>query len=92
MADLSQATMGRGAKKVKASAMCLEHNMVSHEWRGIQSGLIDDNERFLAFRCKGKDGHIFLAIPPEGFPRRIVDMAEFTDKVQRGDLVLPGLQ
>jgi hypothetical protein len=92
MADLSQATIKYGSTAPRFQAKCLEHEAVSNKLMGEQAGLIDIDERFWAFRCKHAGGHIFLANPADGWPRDTADQMYYLNRIQKRELVLPGLQ
>ena len=92
MADLSQATIKHGKKSPQFKAKCLEHNVVSSRIMGEQSGLTDINEHLWVFKCTHADGHIFLAKLPDGWPRDTGDQMYYLNRIQKRELVLPGLQ
>jgi len=92
MADLSQATIKHGKKSPQFQAKCLEHDAVSSRVMGEQAGLLDITERFWVFKCSRADGHIFLAKLPDGWPHDTGDQMYYLNRIQKRELVLPGLQ
>jgi hypothetical protein len=92
MADLSQATIRHGKKSPQFQAKCLEHNAVSSRMMGVQPSLVDLREHFWAFRCSHASGHTFLAVPSDGWPHDTGDQMYYLNRIQKRELVLPGLQ
>jgi len=92
MADLSQATIKHGKKSPQFQAKCLEHSAITSKLMGEQAGLLNINDRFWAFRCSHAGGHIFLAKLPNGWPRDTGDQMYYLNRIQKRELVLPGLQ
>jgi len=92
MADLSQATIKHGKKSPQFQAKCLEHSAITSKLMGEQAGLLNINDRFWAFRCAHAGGHIFLAKLPDGWPHDTGDQMYYLNRIQKRELVLPGLQ
>jgi hypothetical protein len=92
MADLSQATIKHGKKSPQFQAKCLEHEAVSSKLMGEQAGIIDITDHLWVFKCSHADGHIFLARPVDGWPKDVGDQMYYLNRIQKRELVLPGLQ
>jgi hypothetical protein len=90
MADLSQATIKYGKKHPQFQAKCLEHSVAGKFTSATQ--LDFNNEQFWAFRCSAAGGHIFLAVIPDGWPHDTGDQMYYLNRIQKRELVLPGLQ
>ena len=86
MADLSRATLKRGKKQPQWTARCLEHDADCHQLMGGQEDF--DSNVYLAFKCSHAGNHIFIALPPDGWPRAAADQMIFLNQVQKGDRVL----